>query len=92
MPEVDETDAVRARSGLVLLGTVVASLGVLVVWWASPSPHGYIELFIGLPAIGGGGLALGVGLVRLEAPLLKAAGWLVVTGLVVATALLLSTV
>lgn len=30
--------------------------GFWIIQWASPSPHGYIELFFGVPLIGTGGI------------------------------------
>jgi hypothetical protein len=35
-------------------GAAISGMGILLFAWASPSPHGYIELLIAVPIMGAG--------------------------------------
>ena len=65
---------------LLVLGGAIAAVGVAIVRWASPSPHGYIEFFFGVPLIGGGGVIVAGGLLasRSRMPVMvRLLAWLV---------------
>lgn len=47
---------------LLVVGGAFTALGAAVIRWASPSPHGYIEFFFGVPLIGAGGVIVAGGL------------------------------
>jgi hypothetical protein len=47
---------------LFVIGLLFVPFGVLIIRWASPSPHGYVELLFGIPTICGGLVFSGVAL------------------------------
>lgn len=44
-------------------GLLLVGCGIVVFGWASPSPHGFIELFLAVPLMALGLLIAGIGLV-----------------------------
>jgi hypothetical protein len=84
--EIAEVDV---GMNVVFVGMGLAVVGLLVLFVASPSPHGYIEVFIGLPLVLAGTLTLGVGLARLRNPMLRTIGWLVLIALPIALGFLI---
>lgn len=81
-----ETRVVNAADGwsklklsVVFTGLAVAGLAMILIYWASPSPHGYIEAFFGVPLLLIGLIGSGLGIVLQGKPfswLLRAWGWL----------------
>lgn len=72
-----------------LLGCGLVVLGLVIVRWASPSPHGFIEFFFGFPVATLGVLLAGAGLTQARQTILRATGWsLLAAMLVLITAVL----
>ena len=49
-------------------GGVLTVIGIVVILWSTPSPHGYIEFFVGLPLAVVGVTILGVGVALMFRP------------------------
>jgi hypothetical protein len=72
-------------AGWFLLGAGVAVffMGAWVFSWASPSPHGYIEIFFAVPLMSIGGILAAVGLLishRRLSRLMRILAWLLLIG------------
>ena len=73
-----------------LLGCGFVVLGVVIVRWATPSPHGFIEFFVGFPVAILGVMLAGAGLTQARQTIPRATGWVLLVGmLVLITAVLL---
>jgi hypothetical protein len=74
----------RGRTVALTTGVAATAAGVFVLWWAGPSPHGYLELFFGLPLLGVGLLTTGVALAFGSGPVWRRTlGWTIVVAPVI---------
>ena len=72
-----------------LLGCGLVVAGIVIVRWATPSPHGFIEFFFGFPVAMLGVLLAGAGLTQARQTILRGAGWVLVAGILVMIAAVL---